>query len=89
MYFVVDLPCIEEIENLKQNECVENECEMPRINVYLIENILIVRISIHIDHSTWSGMAICIFPRRIEVISAIKFIRVLLEHFFACKNKNN
>ena len=52
MYFVMDLPCIEEIENLKQNECVENECEMPRINVYLIENILIVRISIHIDHST-------------------------------------
>lgn len=52
MYFFVQLATVEEVENLHHHECIENECEMPGINVELVMDISIIILPVYIVESS-------------------------------------
>ena len=43
MYLFVQLPAVQEVEDLHHDEGVEDDCEMPRGYLILFENGLVVR----------------------------------------------
>ena len=55
MYLLVQLPAVQEVEDLHHDEGVEDDCEMPRGYLILFENGLVVRFTWHIVQSTWSN----------------------------------
>ncbi len=43
----MELPTVQKVENLHHHKSVKNEGEMPRVDVQLLENIVIVILSIN------------------------------------------